>query len=522
MPIPVQCSSCGRRFRAPDNSAGKKTKCPICAVDIQIPAIEVPDDDEELRLAEPEPRTPAPSVENRPLSRPAIPPANASPAQSPSVGTRAPFVAASGGTPPNAAPPQIATPAKWVPPTKSATPDWLRHLHWGLALALIPLAFSVLLPAESPEQLRQRFLETLLGENAGGATITADASSSPAAEPASAPIPNASPSSTSPPQSPRSSNDNATNDEGDDGVNLDALFSHLPGHKLKGALLARDSYLHWLFALLAIALFLTFLVFLSMDGSAQPLHLLGIGAFTATLGIALLLALQLVASWVPTVRLRRMPGVVMLIYLLLVMIAFSYNAASDPEMSFIPSFLGYTLGVGLCEELCKALPLLVHYNKPNNRQSWRGAFHWGLASGIGFGVSEGIMYSQSYYNGIQGGTIYLVRFLSCVALHAVWTGSVGISINQRQYLLHEEQEEEGWLIYLFQIVRLISIPMVLHGLYDTLLKKDMELVALLTAFASFGYLAWQIATLRQGDDDDERAAYVASYIRERVKQKALA
>jgi hypothetical protein len=58
--------------------------------------------------------------------------------------------------------------------------------------------------------------------------------------------------------------------------------------------------------------------------------------------------------------------------------------------------------------------------------------------------------------------------------------------------------------------------MVLHGLYDTLLKKEMELLALLTAAASFGYLAWQISRLRGSDDEDERAAYVAQYIRGKV------
>ena len=34
--------------------------------------------------------------------------------------------------------------------------------------------------------------------------------------------------------------------------------------------------------------------------------------------------------------------------------------------------------------------------------------------------------------------------------------------------------------------------MVLHGLYDTMLTQKMDLYALLVAFASFGWLAWQI------------------------------
>jgi hypothetical protein len=71
-------------------------------------------------------------------------------------------------------------------------------------------------------------------------------------------------------------------------------------------------------------------------------------------------------------------------------------------------------------------------------------------------------------------------------------------------------------VYCLAVLQMIAIPMVLHGLYDTLLKKYMEFLALHTAAASFGYLAWQISHLRHSDDEDERAAYVASYIRSRA------
>ena len=38
--------------------------------------------------------------------------------------------------------------------------------------------------------------------------------------------------------------------------------------------------------------------------------------------------------------------------------------------------------------------------------------------------------------------------------------------------------------------------MVLHGLYDTLLKKDMNVWALVIALASFAWLAFQIERTR--------------------------
>ena len=70
------------------------------------------------------------------------------------------------------------------------------------------------------------------------------------------------------------------------------------------------------------------------------------------------------------------------------------------------------------EELCKLGPLLWYWHRYQGIP-WRTACVWGLASGVGFGVSEGIMYSQEFYNGIENGMTYLVRFASCVARNAV-------------------------------------------------------------------------------------------------------
>src|SRR5207244_3665732 len=97
----------------------------------------------------------------------------------------------------------------------------------------------------------------------------------------------------------------------------------------------------------------------------------------------------------------------------------------------------FTFGVGLCEELVKAIPILCATSM-ERKLDWRGACAWGLASGVGFGVAEGIMYSSDYYNGIAGFDIYLVRFLSCVALHASWTAAVAVMIWQNQANLEQD------------------------------------------------------------------------------------
>lgn len=54
LPIPCQCSSCGKKLKARDSAAGKKVKCPDCGASIAIPARKAKrqetDDDGELDL----------------------------------------------------------------------------------------------------------------------------------------------------------------------------------------------------------------------------------------------------------------------------------------------------------------------------------------------------------------------------------------------------------------------------------------------------------------------------------------
>ena len=51
------------------------------------------------------------------------------------------------------------------------------------------------------------------------------------------------------------------------------------------------------------------------------------------------------------------------------------------------------------------------------------------------------------------------------------------------------------------MIRVLGVPMILHGLYDTLLKKDMHMYALLSAIASFAYLAFLIEWAKRREDE---------------------
>jgi RsiW-degrading membrane proteinase PrsW (M82 family) len=184
-----------------------------------------------------------------------------------------------------------------------------------------------------------------------------------------------------------------------------------------------------------------------------------------------------------------------LLFYIVKFIGFSYHAATDKNTGFWLSFLGFTFGVGLCEEITKALPVIIWLRK-DNKLDWRAACSLGLASGVGFGVAEGIMYAGHYYNGVMPFDIYLTRFISCVALHATWTAAVCLMAKQN-LAGFDSNDATDWAKHLLII---ISVPAVLHGLYDTLLKKEMEGYALLIALASFAWLAFMIERSRSADE----------------------
>ncbi len=449
MTLSFKCPACGKGHKAPERAAGKTAACLKCGASITVP--------------NPAPIDPAAILaqEENYVSEPASYPVREPEEPADSYAMREPDEAA--GIPPTPRKKTKHVDVTTLPPlTSNDPPAWRRHLHWLLALALLPLMVSLLAKADkSVEQVsgeeRDRILSSL-----------------------------------------------------EKAHSLDEFLSSLPGEKLPGAFLRRSSVGHWFMATLAIVVYMAFFMFLASDGSANPVHVLLVGLFTATIGIGFLLLVQLLASFTEG-RLIFGRGILTLLFWLLKFIAFSYNAASDPENGFVLSFVGFTLGVGLCEELVKTIPVFWH-RSPDTGRAWRGMLIWGLASGAGFGIAEGIMYSSRYYNGVSGPGIYLVRFLSCVALHAIWSGSAAILLYQRRDLF---TGLDSWYDWIFPTIFIVAVPAVLHGLYDTCLKREMNGVALLAAFASFGYLAFLLSRLQTGDDESANKAMLREYQRRR-------
>lgn len=261
-------------------------------------------------------------------------------------------------------------------------------------------------------------------------------------------------------------------------------FEALPDQRIEGALHGRDTWAHWLYAALAASGFWLFIRAFWPMGNATSGQLWFMGILVGTIGIFLLLAFQWVAFRLGGWIIPR--GIVGLAFLIVKFIGYSYQAALDPANGFIPSLLGFTFGVGLCEELLKTLPLLILARRAAALDA-RGLALLGLATGIGFGVSEGITYSADMYNGLSGAWIYVVRFVSCVALHAVWSACSALLL----YGLQAEIDGiDVWYEWPIPLLKLLGVSMVLHGLYDTFLKRDLEMLALLTAVASVAWFFW--------------------------------
>jgi len=264
----------------------------------------------------------------------------------------------------------------------------------------------------------------------------------------------------------------------------DNVLPLLPGRRLEGAALPRDTKAHWVLALIAALVFWEFILIVQPMGNSTSRQLWAVGIFTGTIGILMLLIVQ-VAAFLSTI----VGGVgcfFVLFAVVLKFIAYSYAAALDPANGFLASMFGFTFGVGLCEELSKALPLFWHFRRSGTLDA-RGAVVWGLASGIGFGVSEGISYCHSFYNGIDTGGVYVVRFISCVSLHAIWSATAALFIWRRQADL---QGLEKWYHWFPTIFRTLGLSMLFHGFYDTCLKKDLGVAALASAMLSFALFFW--------------------------------
>ncbi len=134
---------------------------------------------------------------------------------------------------------------------------------------------------------------------------------------------------------------------------------------------------------------------------------------------------------------------------------------------FVARLFGYIFGVGLLEELCKALPLLIFGLGRKHIIHVRDGVFLGLMSGFGFAAVEGVQYTfEATLRAHDYQTVSMVsgqfmqfifRMMTGPLLHGAWAAIVGwfIGISVMKY-------NKSWPV----IVVGILYAAALHGIYD--------------------------------------------------------
>lgn len=131
------------------------------------------------------------------------------------------------------------------------------------------------------------------------------------------------------------------------------------------------------------------------------------------------------------------------------------------DTTFPFTLIGFILGVGLTEELGKAIPLFFISRKYKEPLIPQTMVFYGLMSGIAFGVFEGVQYQTTVNAEQEYTTAYFLNILRLTSLpfiHAVWCGIAG-------YFISFANLYPKYRLSLYFLA--IAIPAVLHGIYDT-------------------------------------------------------
>ena len=136
-----------------------------------------------------------------------------------------------------------------------------------------------------------------------------------------------------------------------------------------------------------------------------------------------------------------------------------YQMAKSGDV--LPKFVGMFLGVGINEELCKAAILFWLVKRPGKLMIPQGVVFYGMMSGLGFGIYEGVDYQRNINRSMEIDTAYflnMLRLTSLPFLHAIWTGIAGYFISFAA--LYPRRQYGLWIVA-------IGIPALFHAVYNT-------------------------------------------------------
>jgi len=149
------------------------------------------------------------------------------------------------------------------------------------------------------------------------------------------------------------------------------------------------------------------------------------------------------------------------------------NARAGNQVSFTGLIGPMILSVGLFEEALKLLPALVAFaSRQVTRQS--GLLFIGAASGLAFGIAEGIWF-LGHYTGQPTLSYVIVRLVGGAACHAVMTSLTVMLFLAMQRRIHL-RSVVAVKVVLVGLAASIAMA-VIHGLYDTLLAVNLRQAA---------------------------------------------
>lgn len=186
---------------------------------------------------------------------------------------------------------------------------------------------------------------------------------------------------------------------------------------------------------------------------------------------------------------------------------FGYLLELIESESITTQFVGMLTAVAIPEEICKALVLFYLVRTATAKMHPNTIVFYGLMSGLGFGIYEGVKYQMGFnrvvadtYSELH--TLNVMRLTTLPFIHAIWTGIAGYFIGLSAVY---PSRKHGL------IVVAILIPALFHAIHNTfgifaLATDAISVLALLVYLAKSNEIEAELAKDRGAGSVESKSA----------------
>ncbi|NCC60411.1 MAG: PrsW family intramembrane metalloprotease [Verrucomicrobiae bacterium] len=196
---------------------------------------------------------------------------------------------------------------------------------------------------------------------------------------------------------------------------------------------------------------------------------------------------QVEARLCPTIFFITGLGSILVLTCLQIMPPWTWLYALSKSKYILPRFIGMFFSVGLNEEICKAAILFWIVRRPGKLLMPQTVVFYGLISGLGFGIYEGVTYQMTVNRAAGVDVAYflnIARLTSLPFFHAILTGIAGYYISYAA--LYPNKRYSLTLLA-------ICVPALLHTVYNTF---GWNLLGLASVFFSILLLMTYLSNCR--------------------------